>query len=432
MLSYTHSKTVPGTLALLVAVLSALCIGTIRPAEGQTVSPALAIRMNTLIVPGCVLNIVVEGEEEISRDYTVDAKGCVTFHIADSAGVTHERWSVAVSGKTADDARGTVTESLMTYFKHPDVHLKIVKIPGIAVEILGEVTRQTTVLLPFGSRLSDLFSAVLTKPRADLENIMIRRPMPEGSSSAVQTLLVDFSTGVNGVDSDDPKLQEGDKVYVRKLPDTTLPAELQIVRIIGEFKNEINASDKGVVQREDGVSLPIAPGMTLKAALERVGGFRDTADRSRIYLGRMDGTARTIDGDRALAEAPDQNVVLKAGDLVIIPKRDRSQAYAVLGEVGAPKTFEMRPGEKVTVMQALAKAGDFSKKADHHRAVLSRGYLLDPAKARAIPFDPELVKRGEQPNMMMEPGDALIVEQRPHRPTIWQQLLPFALHFLPF
>ena len=102
-----------------------------------------------------------------------------------------------------------------------------------------------------------------------------------------------------------------------------------------------------------------------------------------------------------------------------------------MGEVNSPKTFDIRPGEKVKVLQALARAGDLSKKADHHRAVLSRGYLLDPAKARAIPFDLDLVKQGKQPNMEIEPGDAVIVEQRKKRPTIWEQLLPLALHFLP-
>jgi hypothetical protein len=104
----------------------------------------------------------------------------------------------------------------------------------------------------------------------------------------------------------------------------------------------------------------------------------------------------------------------------------------VLGEVNTPNTFEMKAGAKIRVMQAITLGGDFSKKADRHRAVLSKGYLLDPTKARHIPFDPELVKKGEQPDMELESGDAVFIEQRRKRPTIWQQLLPLALRFLPF
>lgn len=83
------------------------------------------------------------------------------------------------------------------------------------------------------------------------------------------------------------------------------------------------------------------------------------------------------------------------------------------------------------LLQAIARAGDLSKKADHHRGILSKGYLLDPTRARPVPFDPDLVKKGQQPNMEIDPGDAVFIEQRKKRPTIWQQLLPLALHFLP-
>ena len=44
------------------------------------------------IIPGCELNIVVDGEPEISHDYTVDATGLVHFIISDSAGRHSQSW----------------------------------------------------------------------------------------------------------------------------------------------------------------------------------------------------------------------------------------------------------------------------------------------------------------------------------------------------
>jgi protein involved in polysaccharide export with SLBB domain len=388
--------------------------------------------MDTKITPGCLLTILVDDEPDISRPYVVDEKGCVTLAISDTSGEHVERWDVSVKGLTTTAAKAAITESLSKYFKNPDVHVALTRIPGLRVEITGEVQRPGAYVLPFNSRVSDLFAVALTKPMADLTNVLIRRvdhqlKTPGGAAS----FNVDFTTGAAD-DSDDPKLEDGDKLFIRKLAEAPVPAELQIVRVVGEISAPPRDVVNGVVQQADGVAVPISKGMKLKDVLERIGGLKETADKAHLYLGRMDGLTRILDGDKVDADDPENNLVMKAGDLLIVPRRDRSQVFAVLGEVNAPNTFELKPGAKVRVMQAIALAGDFNKKADHHKAVLSRGYLLDPSKARAIPFDPELVKKGQQPDMELESGDAVFIEQRRKRPTIWQQLLPLALHFLPF
>ncbi len=387
----------------------------------------------TMIVPGCVLAIAVEGEIELSHTYAVDNKGLIYFTISDSSGIDRERWSVVVRGKNTNEATTAVTASLERFFKKPHVGVTIVRVPGMHVEISGEVLRPGPYVLPFNARVSDLFDAAPTRRMADLTNVLIRRidrqSKPQGG---VKSFNIDF-TASSADESDDPKLEDGDKVYIRKSAQVPVAVELRIVRVVGEINGSAQAvAAAAAAPRSEGLAIPITGEMKLKDLFAQLGGLKASADRAHIYLGRQDGTTRVLDADGIERDDPDQNLKLIAGDLVIVPLRDRSQVFAVLGEVNAPNTFEFKAGEKVKVLDAIARAGDLSRRADPHRALLSRGYLLDPTKARQIPFDPDLVRKGAQPNMDLDPGDAVFIEVRKRRPTIWQQLLPLALHFLPF
>jgi len=419
----------PAALAFLICLLAGSVVLSAR-AQG---APKVQIpTMETKITPGCLLNVIVDDEPDLSRPYTVDEKGCITLSVSDTSGEHSEHWDVNVKGLTTAAAKAAIAESLSKYIKNPEVHVALARIPGLRVEITGEVQHPGTYVLPYNSRISDLFAVALTKSMADLTNILIRRVDNQTKASGgVASFNIDFTTAAAD-DSDDPKLEDGDKIFIRKLAEAPVPVELQIVRIVGEINSPPQNLVNGLVQRADGVAVPISKGMRLKDVFERIGGLKETADRGHLYLGRMDGTTRILDGDKVYSDDPGNNLEMKAGDLLIVPRRDRSQVFAVLGEVNTPSTFEMKPGTKIHILQAIAMGGDFSKKADHHKAVLSRGYLLDPSKARQIPFDPELVRKGEQPDMELESGDAVVIEQRRKRPTIWQQLLPLALHFLPF
>jgi protein involved in polysaccharide export with SLBB domain len=417
---------------VLLAVMWALLWGGPVRSDEMRLQRVPIATMETKISPGCVLNIVVDDEDELSHTYTVDGKGAVHFVIADSSGVHQEQWDVVLQGKNTAEAKAILTQSLGAYFKNPEVHVTIIRLPGLHVEIAGEVLRSGLYMLPYNSRVSDLLGLALTKPMADLTNILIRRPESQTKApGAVKSFNIDFTTAAASDDSDDPKLEEGDKVYIRKMTEAPIPVELQVVRVVGEVKAPREVVN-GVVQSGDGVAIPLAKDMKLKDVFERIGGLKETADRAHLYLGRLDGTTRVLNADKIESDDPEQNVKVRPGDLVIVPKRDRSQVFAVLGEVNAPNTFEYRTGEKVRLLQAIARAGDLSKRADHHRGVLSKGYLLDPTKARQIPFDPDLVKKGDQPNMELDPGDAVFIDPRKKRATIWQQLLPLVLHFLPF
>lgn len=384
------------------------------------------------IIPGCELNIVVDGEPEISHAYSVDAAGLLHFIISDSGGQHRQSWDVSVTGKSVMEAKTALQTSLAEYFKSPTVQLSILRMPGMRIEITGEVLRQGAYVLPYNSRVSDLLGAAPTKPTADFTNILLRRAATSAQSpSGPTTYIVDLTLAAAD-ENDDPKLENGDKIFIRRRGETPVMAAIPIVRVVGEINLSVGEAPSAAGRQDEGIAIPLSPDMKFKDVLARIGGLKETADRNHVYLGRLDGTTRTLNADKIEADDPENNLKVSAGDMLIVPKRDRSLVYAVLGEVNHPNTFPYRSGAKMNLLQALSSAGDLSKKADRHHGVLSKGYLLDPTKSRQVPFDPELVKKGEQPNMEIEPGDAVFIDRRKKRPTFWQQLLPLALHFLPF
>ena len=410
----------------LIATVAALLAGLAVPAQRVPAPTA-----ETRIVPGCVLSVSVDGEPEISHAYTVDSRGTVRFTISDTSGRRTETWEVALEGRNSAEATVVIEQSLGTYFKKPEVHVSIVRLPGVAVELSGEVVNAGPYTLTPGARLSDLLGLAGSKPTSDLTNVLVRHaPARSGAIEGHASAIVDL-TLAPASDDDDPRLSEGDKVYVRTLPAVRPAAEAQVVRVMGEINAQSRDAAVGAGNRGDSVTVPFTTANRLRDVIRQIGGLRATADRAHLYLGRLDGTTRILNADGVEADEPNQNVELRPGDLVLVPKRGGSQAYAVLGEVNSPNTFEARQGEKITLLGAIARGGELSKQADRHRGVLSRGYLLDPTRAQTIPFDPELVRKGAQPDMALEPGDAVFIEQRKKRPTFWQQLLPFALHFLP-
>lgn len=84
----------------------------------------------------------------------------------------------------------------------------------------------------------------------------------------------------------------------------------------------------------------------------------------------------------------------------------KSYRVYVIGEVTKPGEFA--PGAEISVLQALALAGGFTRFANPDRIVIVR---RDARGVRRIPFDfSGVVERGElQQNLALQPGDVVIV-----------------------
>ena len=379
----------------------------------------LLITKETRIVPYTILDLQVEGEEALSGSCVVRKDGKILLQLSDVSGKFVQSWEVEINNLTVDEARLAILASLKVYIKRPVVHLAITQIPHLKVSFLGEVVHGGALRLPPNTRLSDGVTQAEISSGGDITKIFLRR---EREDKPGTFLMTGYDLSQISLDPEnDPFLKEGDKVYVWKRVLEKEPPAPSLVRVIGE------------VRRPDGVGFSILPGMRVMDAISSCGGLLATADRAKIILGRRNGETLAFRADHLEAKDLQQNIELQRGDLIIVNRSDRAQVFAVMGEVSEPRTFQYPQGAKINVMQALQLAGGFSKKGDSHRAILSKGYLLNPTGATAIPFDPDKVKKGETANMEMEPGDVLFVEQKRKRPSFLQQVLPLALRFiLPF
>lgn len=108
----------------------------------------------------------------------------------------------------------------------------------------------------------------------------------------------------------------------------------------------------GIVQP---ASFAIEPGMRLRDAIAARGGFKVTADTSRIFLRRRERIEQ-LDGAQIMAGSGVQNVELQLGDVVYVPELSpASQGALVLGEVA--NSFVAIPNSTRSLRDVLSSAG---------------------------------------------------------------------------
>ncbi len=157
------------------------------------------------IEPGDVLEIVILGEEELSRDLLVMHNGNITFPLIGD---------IKVAGLTTAEVADTIATLLKRFFVQPVVSV-ILKGPKIStVAIYGEVVRPGTVEYQRGLRLSD-YVALAGGPndRANLKKVKVVRNTAEG----VKVYTVNLGAILNkGIEKDNFELKAGDWIYISR------------------------------------------------------------------------------------------------------------------------------------------------------------------------------------------------------------------------
>jgi polysaccharide export outer membrane protein len=113
--------------------------------------------------------------------------------------------------------------------------------------------------------------------------------------------------------------------------------------------------------------------MTLFEAVNRAGGFSDTADQSRMVLVRG-GVSYPVNLSRMLAQGENPaRIVLEPGDLLRVVPRTDNGVY-VMGEVARPTTAVPLASGELTLADALSQAGSInSASADAAQLYVIRG-----------------------------------------------------------
>ncbi|MGQ9534891.1 MAG: polysaccharide biosynthesis/export family protein [bacterium] len=155
------------------------------------------------IEPGDVLEVVILGEEELSRDLLVMHNGNITFPLIGD---------IKVVGLTTSEAADSLTSRLKKYFVQPLVSV-ILKGPTIStISVYGEVVRPGTVDYQRGLRISD-YVALAGGPtdRANLKKVKVVRNTAEG----VKVYTVNLGAILKkGIEKENFELKAGDWVYI--------------------------------------------------------------------------------------------------------------------------------------------------------------------------------------------------------------------------
>lgn len=135
------------------------------------------------------------------------------------------------------------------------------------------------------------------------------------------------------------------------------------------------------------------------------------ASKRSILLRHRDGTEQRVDLLKFFAAQIDEcNPYLREGDVVIIPRIDpRKNVFAVYGQVNTPGRFEFVAGDSLT--DAVRIAHGLTPLGMGERAIFSR-LNADGTALTSREVDIPAILAGTQPNILLEPGDRIVVQRR--------------------
>lgn len=361
--------------------------------RGDTTPDPLA-RPGTRLGPGFTIGLAV------SVDLVEEKELCGAFPL-DSRGRIHLTVGylpidpIDLTGLTAQEAERKVRDALAKYYVgRPEVRLVITRVSRIRVVAQGATFRNGPVEVAQGARLTDFIAQVGYQPAADLERVAIRRVERDGTRITLNANVRPILEGAASDPNNDPVLQEGDQIQVALRP---LPPVIRTIAVLGEVRSPGYYTYR--------------PGMTVLDALFAAQDLLPTADAARVTITRASSRAfLTVNADRARERIPTENLVLQPDDVIYVATRDTGRRYAVAGAVAAPGTFD-HPG-KVTLSQALEKAGGFKPNADRGKVTLVKGMLSDPTRAEQVVVNYDRIVRNEVPDIPLEAGDVIQVPER--------------------
>lgn len=153
-------------------------------------------------------------------------------------------------------------------------------------------------------------------------------------------------------------------------------------------------------------AFPADTPLTVAKVIALAQDMTDKADRRKATLIPKDGEPRTIDIKQALTASEGPQLLLHAGDALILLPADN--AVIIWGEVAEPGKYELPPGDN-TILDALAAAGGLRPTANRREAtVVHRDDKLEKIDLEAI-----LKDHDRAADTMLRGGDLLIIS--PHR-----------------
>jgi polysaccharide biosynthesis/export protein len=151
---------------------------------------------------------------------------------------------------------------------------------------------------------------------------------------------------------------------------------------------------------------------TLLQVLSQAGGLtEDSGAELYVIRGTQNGGPALIAvnvGDLMANRNPALNVPIYPGDILSVPI-DRQVYIYVDGAVKTPGRIEQLSSRTITLLQAIAKAGGATERADLKRAqILRRG---DHGTQEVVKVNLKRVRSGKEPDPALQDGDLVVVPE---------------------
>ena len=141
------------------------------------------------------------------------------------------------------------------------------------------------------------------------------------------------------------------------------------------------------VQKPGSFEVPQETNITILDAIAEAGGYTTLGDPTCVSVRRtVDGkeNVMTINAKEMAQEPSRQPYYILPGDVVTVIEASRLY-FSVLGEVQKPGSYEVPPQTSVTILDAIAQAGGYTKVADPGRVSVRRTLAARNRSSRSTP-----------------------------------------------
>ena len=318
-----------------------------------------------IIRPGDELSVVFLKANIPALKLTVDPEGRI---------VDENLGMIYLPHTTLDEARQILTQALKELYRVEQISISITKPREVRVSVTGAIKNPGL----YSGYSSERISQLIKKAGGILEGGSSRTIKFSGGPNEIRVDL-DLAEFTGDIISD-PCLYAGYTLYVpRKLS--------QRVQVAGEvnFPREIE-----LIEGDD-----------LQRLIALAGGLRSWADSGNIYLLRS---------GQKLTENINE---IKAGDIIIVPSLELSDAFRQLAAFGAVNNPGRYSFDKAgSLKDLISLAGGFKKTASKERTTLFRLALTDE-KGRVSPrrysISNAFGASESESNFSLLPGDSIFV-----------------------
>lgn len=330
--------------SIFAALVLCLAFPVTQPVWAQMIPADEMIHPSYILGAGDQIDISVFGYEEFTGSQVVLPDGTISLPILGA---------VTAAGQTPEVLAQELTARLQPYLVEPVVTVRLSALRPVVINVAGEVQRPGPIQLrsltstslrdaATGSTIrgpldsaptvsSALIEAGGVTRNADVRQIVVRRSLPGGESTAVTVNLWD-AIGTDNVSQDlilqagdsvfVPRLQPGDMIDQRLLARSSLSPETVRVRVVGEVNSP------GEVE--------ISPDSSISAAVASAGGPTDDARMSATELLRLNEADGTIVSQRIDLRDLNDNSQVQEGDVIYVPEDGGSIFLRGLNRVLSP------------------------------------------------------------------------------------------------